>query len=340
VRHTVPAALTAALLATLSLSASAQTTTRAPDAPVKIEVTARPIPVFEPRDPARVAFGALTYRGGISLMSSHSEFGGISSIRVQADGQRFIAVTDKGRWLRGRITYDGTRPTGIADAEMAPVLGADGKPLAARGWYDTEALAEDGGTVWLGIERVHRIVKFDIGKYGLLARGDPIPVPPGIGRLPSNKGIECLVFVPRRLALGGTLVAISERGLDKDGNIQGFLLGGPSAGEFSVKRIGSFDISDCAVTPGGNLLLLERSFSRLTGVGLRIRSVPLGGVRPGATIDGPVLIESDMGYQIDNMEGLSVHRAADGKLVLTLISDDNFSIIQRTILLQFTLTEP
>ena len=47
-----------------------------------------------------------------------------------------------------------------------------------------------------------------------------------------------------------------------------------------------------------------------------------------------------MGYQIDNMEGLSVHRAADGALVLTLISDDNFSMLQRTLLLQFTLAEP
>ena len=54
-------------------------------------------------------------------------------------------------------------------------------------------------------------------------------------------------------------------------------------------------------------------------------------------LDGPVLIEADMGYQIDNMEGLSVHRAANGDIVLTLVSDDNFSVIQRTILLQFTL---
>ena len=83
---------------------------------------------------------------------------------------------------------------------MAPVLGPDGKPLAARGWYDTEALAEDGGTVWLGIERVHRIVRFDYGRDGLLARGQPIAVPPGFARLPNNKSIECLVFVPKRRA--------------------------------------------------------------------------------------------------------------------------------------------
>jgi hypothetical protein len=40
------------------------------------------------------------------------------------------------------------------------------------------------------------------------------------------------------------------------------------------------------------------------------------------------------------MEGLSVHRDAHGETVLTLISDDNFSSIQRTILLQFTLARP
>jgi len=138
--------------------------------------------------------------------------------------------------------------------------------------------------------------------------------------------------------------AISERGLDAEGNLKGFLLGGPnlgasSSGEFSVKRIGDFDVSDCAVTPKGDLLVLERSFSRLRGVGMRIRRVPLASVTPGATADGPALIEADMSYQIDNMEGLSVHRAPSGELVLTLISDDNFSIIQRTILLQFTLDQ-
>jgi hypothetical protein len=44
-----------------------------------------------------------------------------------------------------------------------------------------------------------------------------------------------------------------------------------------------------------------------------------------------------MAYQIDNMEGISVHRSAAGELVLTLVSDDNFSPLQRNILLQFTL---
>ena len=151
--------------------------------------------------------------------------------------------------------------------------------------------------------------------------------------------LECLVMAPKGGPLAGTLIAISERGLDARGNILGFLIGGPGAGTFTVKRSDEFDISDCAVTPRNELLLLERRFSWLRGVAMRIRSVPLASVKPGALLDGKELIFADMGSQIDNMEGLSVHRSTDGALVLTLISDDNFSPLQRTLLLQFTLRE-
>src|SRR5262249_56132569 len=103
-----------------------------------------------------------------------------SGMRVAAKGEDFISLTDKGWWFRGRIVYDGTRPSGIADAEMAPILGADGRPLADRGWYDTESIAEDGGTLYVGIERVHQIVRFDYGRGGLPPGRGPRPGPPGV----------------------------------------------------------------------------------------------------------------------------------------------------------------
>ncbi|MCZ7643366.1 MAG: esterase-like activity of phytase family protein [Pseudorhodoplanes sp.] len=139
--------------------------------------------------------------------------------------------------------------------------------------------------------------------------------------------------------LGGALIAVSERGLDAAGNVRGFLIGGKMPGEFTVKRKNDFDIVDCALTPEGELLLLERFFTWRSGVAMRIRRVAFASVRPGALLDGPALIEADLGYQIDNMEGLSVHRAANGETILTLVSDDNFSLIQRTLLLQFALID-
>lgn len=56
-----------------------------------------------------------------------------------------------------------------------------------------------------------------------------------------------------------------------------------------------------------------------------------------APVDGPPLIEADFAYQIDNMEGLSINRNASGELILTLVSDDNFSPFQCSPLLQFAL---
>ncbi len=337
-RRTVAALLAAALLFA-AIPGDAQTPPAA-EPPVAIEVAAQPLAAFDIRDPSRRQFGLLEFRGGLVLRSSYKNFGGLSAIRVAADGAHFIALSDRGWWFRGRIVYEGTRPSAIADAEMAPILGADGQPLAARGWFDTESIAEDGGTLYVGIERVHQIVRFNYGKDGLLARGQPIAVPPGLRSLPPNQGLEALVFVPKGFPLADTLIAISERGLDKAGNINAFLIGGPSPGTFAVKRSASYDITDAALLPGGDLLLLERKFSWTSGLAIRMRRIALGEIKPGALVDGPILFEADLGYEIDNMEGLSVHRSAGGETVLTLISDDNFSMIQRTLLLQFVLAEP
>lgn len=305
------------------------------DPPAKIQIEARRIEHFDARDPALKIFGALEFRGGLELTSSYKEFGGLSAIRLSADGTRFLAASDKARWFRGRILYRNGAPQSLVDVETAYMLGADGRPLEWRGWYDTESIAEDGGTIYVGIERVHRIVRFDYGKDGLLARGQPIAVPVEFKSLPRNKGIECLAIPAKGQPLAGTLIAISERGLDDAGNILGFLIGGAAPGKFTVKRLDGFDVSDCAVSPGAELFVLERRASWTRGLATRIRRISLSKIKPGAAVDGPILMEADLGFNIDNMEGLSVHRGPSGEIVLTLVSDDNFSALQRTVLLQF-----
>lgn len=189
----------------------------------------------------------------------------------------------------------------------------------------------------MGLERVNQIVKFDFGRDGVHARGQPVVVPQALRHLPNNKGIEALVVVPKGQPLAGTLIALSERGLDADRNIMGFLIGGKTPGAFSVRRTQNFDISDAALLPGGELLILERKFSWLEGVHIRIRRIAQNAIVPGALIDGPVIFDADMGTEIDNLEGLDVFTTADGETVLTMVSDDNFSMLQRTMLLQFTL---
>jgi hypothetical protein len=320
------------------LAPAAAQAPRPADGPRAITIAARPILSFDARDQSLSRFGELSFRGGLELTSSDKTFGGLSGLHVMADGQRFIAATDRGNWLRGELRYDGAKPVGVVNAEMAPMLGARGRSLARRGWYDTEAMTANGGMLYVGIERVQRIVRFDYGRDGLSARGKPVPVPPAFRKLPSNKGIEGMVYVPRGQRLAGTLIVFAERGLDASGNHTGFLLGGPTPGSFTLPRYRDFDISDAALLPPGDILLLERRFTWVEGVGIRIRRIPLAQIKPGALVDGPEIFSADMGHQVDNMEGLAVHQSGTDT-VLTMVSDDNFSPLQRTLLLQFTLVE-
>jgi hypothetical protein len=308
-------------------------------APVSIEVNARPLPSFDTRDRSHVRFGSLEYRSGLILTSRFRGFGGLSGLRLDAKGERFIAISDKGVWFTGRIAYRGKEMTGLEDVEASPMLGPDGKPITSRGWFDTEAIALDGSLVYVGIERVNQVLKFDFARGFTRAHGEVVPLPPAARKLPFNKGIEALVMVPKGQALAGTLIAFSERGLDAQGNILAFLIGGRLPGQFGVRRTDDFDISDAALLPSGDLLLLERKFSLLGGVGIRIRRIPLLAVAPGAAIDGPTIFAADLGHEIDNMEGIDTHVTPEGDTVVTLVSDDNFSMIQRNLLMQFTLVD-
>ncbi len=335
--------------AALSRVASAQTALQPPPkpikpaefsvtAPVSIEVNARPLPSFDARDRSHVRFGSLEYRSGLSLTSPFRGFGGLSGLRLDAKGERFIAIADKGSWFTGRIVYRGREMVGLDDVEAAPLLGSDGKPITSRGWFDSESIALDGSLVYIGLERVNQILRFDFSKGFTGARGEAVPLPPAARKLPFNKGLEALVVLPKGSPLAGTLIAFSERGLDAGGNLVAFLIGGKSPGQFSVRRTDNFDISDAVLLPSGDLLLLERKFSWL-GIGIRVRRIALSSVAPGALVDGPAIFNADLGDEIDNMEGIDAHVTAEGDTVLTMISDDNFSLIQRNLLLQFTLVE-
>ena len=44
-----------------------------------------------------------------------------------------------------------------------------------------------------------------------------------------------------------------------------------------------------------------------------------------------------MAYQIDNMEAMDVWQRADGAVMVSLMSDDNHSILQRNLYLEFIL---
>ena len=302
---------------------------------IPVAVSARPIVAFEPRSPEKTRFGSLVFRSGLVLTGSHPRFGGFSGLWRSPDGSDLVAVTDNGFWLTAKLASRNGRLAGLESAELAPILGASGKPLHRSRYYDTESLCIADGVAYLGVERTHDVLRFDWAGEGVMARARIVPVPREVKRLPDNRGLEAIGVVPAGQPLAGAIVAIAERSGKDDEPTLGVILG-RQPGLFQVARHDGFDITDLAFLLNGDLLLLERWYRTLRGVGMRIRRIPGASLKAGALLDGPTLIQADLGQEIDNMEGLAAHQE-NGRTVLTLISDDNFSFLQRTVLLEFEL---
>ncbi|RUV32601.1 MAG: hypothetical protein EOS23_21560 [Mesorhizobium sp.] len=303
-----------------------------------IEISARLIDRFHiGRDEKR--FGPLEFVGGLEMTSPSRDFGALSAFRFLKPGSDFIGVADTGFWFFGTVTHDADkRPSGMRNFRMQQMVDEAG--LIEKKWkVDAEGLAVKGGIATVGFERNHRVSQFKI---------DPHDMEPPFKQLDSlipawelrlNRGFEAVTHAHPNGQHQGGLVVVSEKSLDTAGNIYAAVIGGPHKGVFTVKRNGNFDITDGAFLPDGDLLLLERSFSMAGGVKMRLRRIYGESVEKGAVADGPVLMEADMAYQIDNMEGLDVWTRDDGALMVSLISDDNHSMLQRNLYLEFVLHE-
>ncbi|POF30603.1 esterase-like activity of phytase family protein [Roseibium marinum] len=286
-------------------------------------------------------FGKLTFLGGLELLASDREIGGLSGLVTLEEGNAFLAVTDHGHWVSGRIaqTPDGA-PLDISGVRMAPLLGADGKTLKARWGHDTEALALAGSDLYVTAETKNAIYRYPwpltTGRERML--GD-VALAEDIRALPRNAGLEALAVAPGDSSLAGKLIAVAETSASDGDDLYGYIIGPDGTDRFRIRRRDGFAATDAAYLPGGDLLLLERRFTLLDLIGLRLRRFPGESIRPDALLEGELLLEADFGYQIDNMEALAVHRNEAGETILTLISDDNRSFLQRTILLRFRLED-
>ncbi len=343
------AALCGLLAAPLALGLARRAAAASPLGDVRaVTVRSRPIDDFAPREPGRIRFGALDFLGGLEMSSDDPLFGSFSALRSRDRGRELLSVGDEGTWFWARLDTDETgRANGIAEARLARLCDGHGRPLRGKGDTDAESLElqeEDGAvTALVGFERHHRLLRWRStdGWRGLLtATAQPIgDMPKDISTLGRNQGLEAIARAPHGSRLAGTLVLLGEEPRSGERDHPGWLVGGPTPGAFHVAQRDDFAITDACFLPDGDLLILERRFRWIRGIAMRIRRLPATAIAPGRTVDGPVLLEADGTHDIDNMEGLAVDRAPDGSTILTLISDDNGSWLQRSLLLRFRLRD-
>jgi hypothetical protein len=310
--------------------------------PTPVTIAAAPID-FDRDNPSRKEFGKLVFRAGLNLYAKSAQFGGFSALAIDASGRTLLALSDAGTWLRATLDYDGRKLKGLTNAVLGPILGADGKPLSDPRLRDSEGMTlESGdtkvGTAYVTFEQKHRIARYPFTAERFGPPSGTVPLPGGPKGLSGNRGIEAIAVI-RAGSLKGTLVAFAEGSTSGAGNLQGWLVGGPTPGTITLKRIGGFDVTDAASLPDGGIVVLERRFRFSEGVQMRIRRIAAAELKKGAVIGGEILLEANDSFNIDNMEAIAAYRGPSGETVLTLMSDDNFSPLQRTLIMQFALPQ-
>jgi hypothetical protein len=262
----------------------------------------------------------------ITWREGWDQFGGFSALAVAPDGERFLAVTDKARWVRGRFdrTADGALQAARTE-RRGRLHGVDGTGLSGTD-SDAEGLALDAdGRAYVSFEGFHRIRRFDrINGAATSVRGHP-----DFDELQVNSGIEALA-----IDAGGVLHAIPERSGALDRPFPVYRWDGERWDKsLRLRRDGSFLPVDADFGPDGRLYLLERDFKWLGGFATRVRRFTLG---PNGVEGEVTLLRTPFGT-LDNMEGLSVWQDAAGVTRVTLVSDDNFFPLQRTMFAEYRL---
>lgn len=275
--------------------------------------------------------GALTFLNGWELRSNNSDFGGISALSALGDN-RFLAVSDAGT-LIGFTLANGKMERSF----IAALPGAQGEQLDFRD-RDSEGMAYDAssGHIWISYEARHAVRRLSPS----LGRVD------GVTRLPftkdwrANGGVEAIARLN-----DGRFVLFSETHQRADGSNSAYIYSGDPVEQgvrytsFGYRAPKGYRPTDATVLPDGRLLILNRRIAFPQGFSAKLAVLDPTEIQSGEVATPKVIARIAPPLLVDNMEGLSVTQE-NGRLIVWMASDNNFTALQRTILMKFALSLP
>lgn len=273
-------------------------------------------------------FGNTSAVGGWELTSDDPRFGGLSGLAVYPSGN-LLAVSDQGAFVW--ITIENGRPAG---ARLAPLLDREGNPFEDKDMADSEGVTLVDGLALVSFERTHRVEAYDLEGCGAAARAARVSDVPtrvaGLGSaLVSNNGVEAISYSPGAKTVLFGIETTSGRGqpfgrLDEIGvPVVSDRLEAPP--EFALVGLD---------TPRFQPFALFRYFSRSEGNKNIIAYVDGTTTPPNALMER---VRLDFSVPVDNFEGIAVQNVDMRTQRIWIVSDDNFSDSQRTLLMAFDL---
>jgi len=283
--------------------------------------------------------GALRFRGGIEISSDDPLFGGLSGIEV-LDDNRILAISDNGDWFEAQLLLDEAGALiGVSDVRTAFMRDEDGRLFPSKATGDSEDLAQlPDGRFAVSFEQTQTIRIYDFNRDGPFGAARLGPRLDGVARLPSNVGLEALTATSDGALLvgaegGGGATPLWIAPLDAQAPVP-LRIRYPLAEGFSLTSLDRM--------PTGGFVALERFYAPVIGAQARITVFPeasltaggetLADVRELAVLSPPLMV--------DNFEGVTAQLLPNGDVRLYILSDDNFSARQRTLLYAFDISSP
>lgn len=276
-----------------------------------------------------LANGALQLVAGWELDGANSDFGGFSAVHAMGN-DRFLLLSDYG--VLAGFTLGGKGGTHDSFVAPLPVKAGDGEEKWDK---DSEGMTFDpiSRRFWVSFEHRNAVRRY----APAFARAEMVGRPAQMKKWSGNGGAEAIV----RLSDGRFLV-FSESVEGPNGGSMALLYDSDPAEPGAVARIFGFDapegflVTDAAQLPDGRVLVLHRSVTIRHGWRAMLSLFDPGDIVAGRAVRPLIVARLAAPLPIDNMEGLAIEAKVDG-LHAWLVSDDNFSTIQRTVLLDFRL---
>lgn len=335
----------AALGLTLALSAAvgAHGAPQSPSpAAQSLRIVTTPVPL-NAREPKQDRVGALVYAGGVRLTARNSSrLHGLSDLKLAVPGPHggrvAYAVTDQGDQVEMVLYGVGAGPPrgaerGVIHGSIRPLIDPDGAPLEGKRRGDAEGLAAFAEGFLVSFEREHRIWLYPAPGAEALWRAfasRPRPFAAPVAELPDNQGFEALAVLPLP---EGPFAAVGA----EDGRIWLCPLGG--GGECRLQpELGPpelfYSLTGLDHLPGtSDLIAVYRAYDPLRGFRAMVARISPGqDGRPGSVT---ILARLQPPLVAENFEGVAAVERPGGGWRLFLLSDDNLSSRQRTLLLAF-----
>lgn len=272
--------------------------------------------------------GDLALTGAWELSSSHGWFGGFSALVAGSTG--LIAGTDRGWRLDLDLASDAPR----AVPGSYRFIGK--RTRGRKEIVDLEALTRDPatGTLWAAFENDNVIARF-AGNGAAAWRA-----PPAMKEWSPNSGPETML----RLTDGRFVVIAEGPEQGSDTEHAGLLyprdpVEGAMPITFRFIAPADYDPVDATQVPDGRVLILLRrvEYAIPARFDTAIAIADPRAIKPGAAWQAQVIQRMNGGLFGDNFEGIafvpSITDLAQGSL--WVISDDNFSVFQRSLLVRF-----